>query len=123
MRPRASSSILIAILLLNACSEEGGTPPSADSPGLALYQKARCDSCHGPNGEGLPRVGPRLASIASNWTRAELAAYIEDPAPFRSSKPHLERLARDYFAHMRPFRDELSAEERLTLADWLLARP
>lgn len=122
MHLRLSLSALI-LLVVPACGRTDtqilGVPPSE---GLALYQKARCDTCHGEAGAGLPRVGPELRGIAANWTREELAAYMLDPAPFRSSKPHLKQLSSGYFAHMRPF-PELAEEERLVLADWLLARP
>lgn len=98
-------------------SGTSGTPSGAD-----LFRKVRCDSCHGAEGQGLPRMGPPLARIAENWTREELVAYFQDPAPFREKKPHLKALAAPFFGHMRPF-PELELPHRETLADWLLARP
>lgn len=132
MRPRLRAlanplltSVLAALAALaGGCADDasgttGELPP--DSPGFALFQRMRCDTCHGADANGLPRIGPPLHGIAANWTREELVAYLQDPAPFRASKPHLQQVAQGYMAHMRPF-PELSEKERGVLGDWLLAR-
>lgn len=109
------------LLALTACSSDDGATLATDDPGLELFRKVKCSTCHGADAEGLARVGPALHGIAANWNQAELELYLQDPAPFRTSKPHLEELSQGYFAHMRAF-PELLPEQRTQLALWLLER-
>lgn len=112
--------LALAALTLAACAkDEGAGSETSSDPGLALFNEVRCNSCHGPEAQGIARMGPALRDIKANWTEEELERYFVDPAPFRTSKPHLEELAKDYFAHMRAF-PELSAEQRTLLARWTL---
>lgn len=119
--PSAASCAWLALLVTVSCGPDEPTTPATDGSPLALYRQVKCSSCHGENAEGVARMGPPLNDIAANWNQEELERYLEDPAPFRSSKPHLEALSQTFFAHMRAF-PELSAPQRTQLAVWLLER-
>jgi mono/diheme cytochrome c family protein len=111
-------SVLLALPLAAACSLR--TPPPPGAPGDLIYELQNCANCHWPAGEGTAR-GPALDGLAAEWTPGRLAAFLAEPDGFREADARLRALERAYPGEMSRY-DNLSAEQRLTLAHWLLAR-
>ena len=95
------------------------TQPPPGASGAEIYALQLCANCHGPAGEGQTQ-GPPLRDLGALWTREELADFLADTEAWEQRDPRLGRLAEEYSGDMKPY-DNLSLEERLRLADYLLA--
>lgn len=111
--------LLLALVLLSsvACSTRRPPPPGAS--GDVIYALQNCANCHGDARQGT-KLGPPLRPLAPSWTRERLAEYLADPRAVVATDERLSALDREYSADMGRY-DNLSHEERLTLAGWLLA--
>lgn len=142
MLRRTLSPVAVLALILVACGGgaegEGGATASTENDvegaavestsavsaedlarGAQVYQQAACFSCHGMNGKGAI-AGPELENIAEHWNREDLASFVANPASWELRKERVATLAAQYPTKMaRPMR-EISEEDRLLLADWLL---
>ncbi|MFQ5793281.1 MAG: c-type cytochrome, partial [Acidobacteriota bacterium] len=70
------------------CHKDTVHVPEADTlnQGRDLYEKAGCWGCHNTQGfEGLRKVGPNLAHIASKTTPEWAARWVRNPRSFRPS--------------------------------------
>lgn len=114
--PILVTTLLVSTLVL-ACSLRKDPPPGASGP--VIYELQNCANCHGPERAGT-RLGPPLAGLGGRWTRARLADYLADPRAMVASDARLAELDRQWSSDMGPY-DNLTLEERLVLADWLLA--
>lgn len=113
-------AICLALLLSTATAACFG--PRQPPPGAAadlIYELQNCANCHAADRSGT-RLGPPLAGLRAHWTRASLARFLEDPEPWRAGDPRLAEQARELDSVMGPYAN-LGPEERLRLADWLLA--
>jgi len=108
--------ILLALFFATACSMRRPPPPGAS--GDVIYALQNCANCHGEQREGT-RLGPALQSLSTDWTRARLAEYLADPRALVESDERLAALDREFSSDMGRY-DNLSLDERLVLADWLL---
>jgi mono/diheme cytochrome c family protein len=116
MKPTSFLSLSVASAVLAACSLREDPPPGAS--GAVIYDLQNCANCHGSAREGT-RLGPPLAGLAAHWARATLADYIADPRAIVARDPRLAELDRRWSTDMGPY-DNLTLEQRLVLADWLL---
>ena len=85
-----------------------------------IYELQNCANCHGGNGEGNA-LGPPLARLTSNWSAEEMVAFLTDPEPVLAADERLRTLAGAYSTQMTRY-DNLTEEQRLVLARWLLER-
>lgn len=108
---------LVPLALVAACSTRRPPPPGAS--GDVIYQLQNCANCHGEDRRGT-RLGPSLVPLASSWTRESLASYLADPRAMVAADERLAALDREFSADMGRY-DNLSQDERLVLAGWLLA--
>jgi len=118
MKHRLLALSLLPLLLVVACSLRKQPPPGAS--GEVIYELQNCANCHGPAREGT-RLGPALAGLDPSWTRERLAEYLDDPRAMVAREPRLQELDRTWSTDMGRY-DNLSQDQRLVLADWLLAR-
>ena len=120
-----SALSLACLLPLTAgCGQSDATSASrAPRSGPELYQKAGCFACHGAQGGGSP-FAPPLANLSNWWDRESLAAYLLEGRAGESPSDHITQLREQYKGRVMPplSTSQASAEERLVLADWLLAR-
>ena len=99
-----------------ACQLPQQPPPGA--AGAEIYQLQLCFNCHGP--EGLAkRLGPPLENLAEHWTREELADFFGNVERWEEEDERVRRLSEEYDGNMQAY-DNLSLEERLRLADYVL---
>lgn len=118
MLPR-SFRLAAAGLALAACSK---APKSSAPPdGAALFVGQNCSVCHGPDGAGT-KLGPTLRGKQPFWTREKLATYLRDPQALIRADERLKTQAEQYSLPMVSF-VTLTLEERLALADHVLALP
>ena len=113
---RWSSAGLVLLALAFACSTPRSSPRSAG--GARIYRMQHCSHCHGEERQGKLH-SPPLTDLARNWTHDTLVEYLTAPAAFVARDPRLSREARKYSSRMGPSND-MTAEERSVLADWLL---
>ena len=106
-----------APLLAVGCSLR--QPPPEGASGPLIYELQNCANCHGEDRAGTAR-GPALAGLDRNWDRASLAEYLADPRAFAERDPRLDALRESHPGEMSRY-DNLTLEQRLVLADWLLA--
>ncbi|MEQ1891078.1 MAG: cytochrome c [Planctomycetota bacterium] len=118
MNARRQFLLLVVTLLSAACSTRRPPPPGAS--GDVIYELQNCANCHGPAREGT-RLAPPLAGLAAHWTRDSLAEYLADPRAMVAREARLKELDKAWSSDMGPYAN-LSHEERLVLADWLLLR-
>jgi disulfide bond formation protein DsbB len=77
---------LVALLLTAACGGGGGGQTAGASPEVAqgheLFKKT-CGTCHGPNGEGMPRLGKNLNAneFVASKSDAELIEFLKIGRP------------------------------------------
>lgn len=88
--------------------------------GRQMYRNWGCVTCHGDDGHGSPK-GPGLRGISSNWNKALLIEYLENPGEFRKRDPRLGELSRKYFPISMPLPEGLTERERALIADYLLS--
>ncbi len=101
-----------------ACALRRPPPPGAS--GAQIYELQNCANCHGEEGAGTSR-GPALRELSRHWTRERLVDYLADPQAVAAVDPRLRARGREFSSEMGPY-DNLTAEQRGVLADWLLAR-
>jgi mono/diheme cytochrome c family protein len=111
------SRLILLTLLATACSTRRPPPPGAS--GDVIYALQNCANCHGETREGT-RLGPALLPLSPSWTRERLAEYLADPRALVASDERLAALDRQFSTDMGPYAN-LSQDERLVLAGWLLA--
>lgn len=114
---RQSLSLASLFLLVPACGGE----PAAPRTGAQLYVEQNCVQCHGRNGEGT-QLGPSLTDKRAHWNREQLAAFLADPQAYAARDPRLSEQSQKYLMPMVKFLT-LSKEERLAIADYVLALP
>lgn len=112
-------ALALLALLAAACGEEPA--PSGPPDGAQLFREQNCVQCHGPEGRGT-NLGPALVDKKSFWTREELAQYLTDPQARIQKDARLAKQADLYRLPMTKFVG-LSLEQRLALADHVLALP
>jgi len=109
--------LLLPLLFVTACSTRRPPPPGAS--GDVIYALQNCANCHGEDRQGT-KLGPSLRPLSSEWTRERLAEYLADPRAMVAGDARLAELDRAFSADMGRY-DNLSHDERLVLAGWLLA--
>ncbi len=121
--PRAAPAALATLAVLAvlaglaaACAFRRTPPPGAS--GALIYDYQNCANCHGDAGEGQS-LGPPLRDLGRHWTRDALGAFLADPDGHAERDPRLAELEERYAGNMQPY-DNLTLEQRLVLADWLL---
>jgi len=114
-----SQRLAFAGLLLGSCSpaHEDSGPPD----GAALFKAQNCVQCHAPDGSGT-NLGPTLQGKQMFWTREKLATYIAKPAATIAGDERLRLQAAKYSLPMVDY-PYLTQEQRLALADFVLALP
>ena len=109
---------LTTLVLLAACRAE--VPPGAG--GAEIYELQNCANCHGVNLDGNQgRDAPPLAGLDRHWSAEELALFLQDPARYPSKTARMRVIESRYSRSMPPY-PNLTDDERLTLARWLIAR-
>jgi mono/diheme cytochrome c family protein len=114
---RSLSSALLFMPLVTACAPE----PNAPRSGAQLYREQNCVQCHGPTGEGT-QLGPSIADKLSYWKRESLAEFLADPIAYSARDERLAAQGKQYLTPMVKFLT-LSEDERLRIADYVLALP
>jgi mono/diheme cytochrome c family protein len=115
---RAPTRLALAALLLGSCSQ---APANSGPPdGATLFREQNCVQCHGTDGSGT-NLGPTLHGKKQYWTREKIALYLADPPATIRGDKRLSEQAKNYMLPMIPF--PLSLEQRLALADYVLALP
>jgi len=104
-------------LALASCSMREQPPEGAH--GNEIYRMQNCANCHGPTGAG-GSLGPALAGLEKYWDADELAEYFVDPKAFEERDERLRELKSSHSGTMTSYAN-LSEDQRLTLARWLLA--
>ncbi|MFQ5629871.1 MAG: c-type cytochrome [bacterium] len=89
------------------------------STGADLYTKWNCGACHGDFGEGTPK-GPPLQNLEQHWNRQALARYLANPGDVLANDVRLKALAKRYRPVAMPAFDELTEQERMALAAYVL---
>jgi len=115
----SSQRLAFAGLLLGSCSGAPGDSAPADGP--TLFKAQNCVQCHAQDGSGT-NLGPTLRGKKTFWTREKLAAYIAKPAATIAGDARLEQQAAKYSLPMVDY-PYLTLEQRLALADFVLALP
>jgi mono/diheme cytochrome c family protein len=115
----ASAALAVACWANWACWGPKQPPPGADAE--LIYELQNCANCHGERGSGA-RLGPPLGGIEEHWSAPSLAEFLADPESWRARDARLAEQARALGSVMEPYAN-LSAQERLRLAEWLLALP
>jgi disulfide bond formation protein DsbB len=76
--------VAVAAMLAVACGSGGGGAASAEeiAQGQQLF-RSTCASCHGPDAEGMPRLGKNLHDNAfvQSLDEAELTAFFKQGRP------------------------------------------
>jgi hypothetical protein len=121
-RPQAPSRLrpLFAVLLLStlvSCGADESLPNGP--PGKRLFIAELCASCHGYDLKG-GWMGPPLLQLQSHWQRDELADFIRTPTKFTEEDERLGKLSKKFQTSMVG-NQRLSKQDRLLIADWLLA--
>ena len=80
------SVLLLALVLVVSSCERAPQKPRAEMSGRDLYLDARCDTCHGGQGQGS-YTGPSLQQVAEHWSQEDLARYLRDPGPVIEATP------------------------------------
>lgn len=74
---------LSVALVATGCGSGGGSDsPEEVAQGQKLF-KSTCASCHGPNAEGMPKLGKNLHDneFVQSLSEAELAAFFKQGRP------------------------------------------
>ena len=111
--------IVLTGLLLGACSGAPQDPGPQD--GASLFKAQNCVQCHAPDGSGT-NLGPTLHGKKAYWTREKIAAYIVKPSAMIDGDARLRAQAAKYSLPMVDY-PYLTQEQRLALADFVLALP
>ena len=78
MRPRATTSVLLLVLLAGACARKETAPDAADAdPSLLVARsefRAHCSACHGLEGKGAPKLYPPLTG--ESWALRSVEAAV-----------------------------------------------
>ncbi len=93
-------------------------PASLPEQALEIYQRARCERCHGDNRQGTGQAPP-LINLGAYWTEEDLAVYLADPRAAAETSERLQVLAARYKLIM-PGYQTLSEDERRVLARYLV---
>jgi len=128
MRKMRSGLLVTGFVILAAgCGSKAESPakpapaadPAAAARGRLVFETEGCGACHGDQLEGT-EMGPPLTAVASHWKRAELEAFLKEPAPVLASDPRLIELGTKYEVEM-PGVSAASDPEVSDLAAYLLA--
>lgn len=114
-----ASVLLLLCAGLFACGGESA-PESSSSAATPeqLFSSQQCAMCHGPQGQGMPGMGPDLRSIDEHWTVDSLVDYLGDPKGYAEKD---ERLAAGLGKYRMPMPlSNLPAERRRVLAEYVL---
>lgn len=78
----ALALVAVAALLATACGGGGGEGGDPAAAGLAEFRKT-CATCHGPNAEGMPRLGKNLNDneFVRGKSDAELVEFLKEGRP------------------------------------------
>ena len=109
--------ISLTMCLGSACRQ--APPPGAS--GETIYILQNCANCHGESLEGTPR-GPSLMELNTHWDRSTMAEFFADPVTMAKQDARLSAMVKKYGTGMSTY-DNLSQNERLRLADYLLDAP
>ena len=118
------ATLISALALTAACGLSDAEPAGrAARTGQELYDQASCVTCHGPNGGGSP-FAPPLRKLSTWWERESLAEFLLMGRSGEAPNEHIAELREEFRTRVMPpmTADQASREERLVLADWLLAR-
>lgn len=113
---RRTANALFLLPFLAACSMRG--QPSNGAVGAEIYAVSGCAACHGDDLRGS-NLAPSLLGLGQYWRRADLAGFFSSPDRAAALESRLGTLGKEYQMVMPPY-DHLSAEQRNTLAVWLL---
>lgn len=58
--------LIIGVLLMLGASSYGAMPPKAEL----------CSSCHGPKGQGIESLGPKLAGLSSGYIDRQIGLFL-----------------------------------------------
>ncbi len=107
-------------LYLAACSTQAPPPSKTGTvSGARLYESQQCLLCHGPDGNGLPGMGPDLRGASANWTSESLMEYLKNPKTYAEKD---ERLAANMGKFRMPMPNcNLKEDQLRTLAEHVLA--
>ena len=111
--------LALAGLACAACAPDA--PPKGPVDGPTLFRQQNCIICHAADGAGT-KLGPSLRDKKSFWTREKLAAYIANPPAVVDGDERLKTQSAQYSIPMTTY-PGLSLEQRLALADHVLALP
>ena len=79
-----TASLASVLLLVAACGGGGGGEAVSEevAQGHKLF-KQTCATCHGPNGEGMPRLGKNLNDnqFTKSMSDAELVQFLKEGRP------------------------------------------
>ena len=113
---RSIALLLLVGVFVSACNLRQPPPPGAN--GATIYRLQNCANCHGENREGKS-LGPKLLGLQKHWDPEALASFLSNPKDFLGRDERLAQLEKSYPGSMSRY-DNLSKEQRLVLAEWLL---
>lgn len=113
---RRTANALFLLPFLAACSMRG--QPSNGAVGAEIYAVSGCAACHGDDLRGS-NLAPSLRGLGQSWRQADLAGFFSSQNRAVALESRLGTLSKEYQVVMPPY-DYLSAEQRDTLAGWLL---
>ena len=120
---RPATAADIAALDIDVSPNGAGLPAGSGtaSQGAAVYA-ARCASCHGPNGEGMPGAYPQLVG-GPRGPSVDFSSDARIPRTIGNYWPYATTLF-DYIRRAMPFTapGSLSADETYSVTAFLLAR-
>ena len=110
----AAALVVLPVLAAGARPAAAQAPDAGPSAPRALYVAA-CESCHGTDGRGNPRIdAPVLAGLSAAYLERQLDGFRRG---YRGSRPDdLEGL------EMRPMVDGLADADLAAVAKWLASR-
>ena len=119
MNIEALPKLLVPALLFTFASCSMREQPAAGATGAEIYKASACATCHGEDLSGTG-LAPTLVGLSANWTPDALAKFLGSPDPARVRSSRQAKLDLEFSADM-PTYDNLSAEELIRLAGFLLA--
>ena len=112
-------TLLIPLLLIPSLACRQTPPPGAS--GETIYILQNCANCHGESGEGTKR-GPAFIELNTHWDRSAMAEFFAHPKAVAKQDARLSAMIEKFGSSMSTY-DNLSQNERLRLADYLLEAP